>query len=297
MQAFVLFTGILVFLFFQFTKPPIHYNKANLTKLEASDTYRPKVDAIKEEFTGVFEEKQQEVLKLVEAQKQQDQAAIQTATVKVKDLNEKELALRDDLDGLINDYSAETGKVLEPNDKDYVFITFVVNYLPRGMIGLLLAVIFCAAMSSIASELNALATTSVIDIYKRSMAADKSDGHYLRVSKLLTIGWGALVIFFASFILLFENLIQAVNIVGSLLYGTILGIFIVAFAFKKVSATPVFISALIGEAVVLAVYFIDRADNMEDLGFLWLNPIGAGTVVLCSLILHGLIGKRLKVNS
>ncbi len=291
MQAFVLFTGILVFLFFQFTKPPVHYNKANLNKLEDSDTYRPKVDDIKEEFTGVFEEKQQEVLKLVDAQKRQDEVAIQAATEKVKDLNDKELALRKDLDGLIDDYSAETGKALEANDKDYVFITFVVNYLPRGMIGLLLAVIFCAAMSSIASELNALATTSVIDIYKRSMATNKSDGHYLRVSKVMTVGWGALVIFFASFILLFENLIQAVNIVGSLLYGTILGIFIVAFGFKKISATPVFISALIGEAVVLFVYFSDRADGVEDLGFLWLNPIGAGTVVLCSLILSVFIGK------
>lgn len=294
MQGFVLFTGILVFLFFQFSKPPIHYNKANLNKLEASDTYRPKVDDIKTEFDGVFQEKQQAVLQLVEAQKQQDDQAIQTATAKVKDFNDKELALRADLDGLIDDYAKDTGKALEANDKDYVFITFVVNYLPKGMIGLLIAVILCAAMSSIASELNALATASVIDIYKRSLAEDKSDSHYLRVSKILTVAWGALVIFFASFILLFENLIQAVNIVGSLLYGTILGIFIVAFGFKKVSATPVFISALIGEAVVLFVYFYDRADGVEDLGFLWLNPIGAGTVVLFSLVLQMLIGKKVE---
>ncbi|MEZ4934763.1 MAG: sodium:solute symporter [Saprospiraceae bacterium] len=294
MQGFVLFTGILVFLFFQFSKPPIHYNKANLNKLEASDTYRPKVDEIRAEFDGVFQEKQQAVLQLVEAQKQQDDQAIQTATARVKDFNNKELALRSDLDGLIDDYAEETGKALEVNDKDYVFITFVVNYLPRGMIGLLIAVILCAAMSSIASELNALATASVIDIYKRSLAKDRSDSHYLRVSKILTIAWGALVIFFASFILLFENLIQAVNIVGSLLYGTILGIFIVAFGFKKVGATPVFISALIGEAVVLFVYFYDRADGVEDLGFLWLNPIGAGTVVFFSLLLQMLIGKKVE---
>jgi SSS family transporter len=294
MQGFVLFTGILVFLFFQFSKPPIHYNKANLNKLEASDTYRPKVDSIRAEFDGVFQDKQQAVLQLVNAQKQQDDQAIQTATARVKDFNNKELALRSDLDGLIDDYAEETGKALEVNDKDYVFITFVVNYLPRGMIGLLIAVILCAAMSSIASELNALATASVIDIYKRSLAKDRSDSHYLRVSKILTIAWGALVIFFASFILLFENLIQAVNIVGSLLYGTILGIFIVAFGFKKVGATPVFISALIGETVVLFVYFYDRADGVEDLGFLWLNPIGAGTVVFFSLLLQMLIGKKVE---
>jgi len=286
MQAFVLFTGILVFLFFQFTKPPVHYNKANMVKLEESDRYRPKMEEIEQEFDGLFQEKKQEVLRLVDAQKRQDETAIQTATNKVKGLNDQEFALRSKVDGLINDYASETGKEMEANDKDYVFITFVVNYLPRGMIGLLLAVIFCAAMSSIASELNALATTSVIDIYKRNLVPGKSDDHYLRVSKIMTVGWGAIVIFFASVILLFENLIQAVNIVGSLLYGTILGIFMVAFAFKKVSATPVFISAIIGEAAVLFVYFFDRADGVEDLGFLWLNPIGCGVVVLCSLFLN-----------
>ncbi len=292
MQAFVLFTGILVFLFFQFTKPPVHYNKANLTMLEESDTYRPKVEDIKQEFDGVFNEKQQEVLKLVDAQRRQDDNAIQSAKSSVINLNDKELKLRNDVDELIDSYAADTGKELEANDKDYVFITFVVNYLPRGMIGLLLAVIFCAAMSSIASELNALATTSVIDVYKRSLVKDASDEHYLKVSKGLTFAWGALVIFFASFILLFENLIQAVNIVGSLLYGTILGIFFVAFGLKKIGGTPVFISALIGEAAVLTIFLYDRADGVEDLGFLWLNPIGCGVVVFFSILLHQFFKKK-----
>ncbi len=292
MQAFVLFTGILVFLFFQFTKPPVHYNKANLALLEQSDTYRPKVNEIKQEFDVMFEEKQQAVLDLVNAKKQKDETGIQENTAKVAGLNDKEMVLRSQLDDLIDGYSKETGKVLEANDKDYVFITFVVNYLPKGMVGLLIAVIFCAAMSSIASELNALATTSVIDIYKRSMVKDASDDHYLKVSKVMTVGWGALVIFFASFILLFENLIQAVNIIGSLLYGTILGIFMVAFAFKKVGGTPVFISALIGEVVVVYIFWYDRLDGVEDLGFLWLNPIGCGVVVLCSLLLHLFLKKK-----
>lgn len=270
----------------------MHYNKANLSILENSETYRPQLDNIKREFDGVFAEKQQAVLNLVDAQKQEDVDAIETARANVMALNGQELALRQDVDRLVESYSLESGIKLESNDKDYVFITFVVNYLPKGMVGLLIAVIFCAAMSSIASELNALATTSVIDIYKRNLAPNKTDGHYLRVSKVLTIAWGSLVIFFASFTLLFENLIQAVNIVGSLLYGTILGIFIVAFGFKKVNATPVFISALIGEAVVISVYLSDRADGVEDLGFLWLNPIGAGTVVLCSLLLHAVSSRR-----
>ncbi|HFA47700.1 MAG TPA: sodium:solute symporter [Bacteroidetes bacterium] len=292
MQGFVLFTGILVFLFFQFTKPPVHYNKSNLARLEESNTYRPKVENIKQEFDAVFKEKQEAVLSLISAKKEGSKTAVQTAQAKVMDLNGQEKALRSQVGELIEGYSKESGKTLEANDKDYVFITFVVNYLPRGMIGLLIAVIFCAAMSSIASELNALATTSVIDIYKRSIVPGASDVHYLKVSKAMTIGWGALVIFFASFILLFENLIQAVNIIGSLLYGTILGIFVVAFAFKKIGGTPVFISALIGEAAVVFIYFYDRMDGVEDLGFLWLNPIGCGVVVLFSFILHGLIGKK-----
>ncbi len=292
MQAFVLFTGILVFLFFQFNKPPVHYNKANLALLEESDTYRPKVNEIKQEFDAMFEEKQLAVLDLVNAKNQKNEAAILANEAKVVDLNDKEKSLRSQVDNLIDGYSKETGKQLEANDKDYVFITFVVNYLPKGMVGLLIAVIFCAAMSSIASELNALATTSVIDIYKRSIVKNASDNHYLKVSKAMTIGWGSLVIFFASFILLFENLIQAVNIIGSLLYGTILGIFMVAFVFKKVGGTPVFISALIGEAVVIYIFWYDRLDGVEDLGFLWLNPIGCGVVVLCSLLLHLFLKKK-----
>jgi solute:Na+ symporter, SSS family len=175
---------------------------------------------------------------------------------------------------------------MESNDKDYIFITFVVNYLPKGMIGLLLAVIFCAAMSSFASELNALATTTVVDIYRRSMVKEATDRHYLSTSKWLTLGWGALVIFFASITLLFENLIQAVNIVGSLLYGTILGIFVVAFAMKWIRGTAVFIAGLIGEAVVLATYFMDKSDGVEDIGFIWLNPIGCFVVMGAAAVLQ-----------
>ncbi len=292
MQYFVLFTGIMVFLFFLFVKPPVHFNKANLQNLESAEAYKPQLDQLKQQHDAVFKQKETEVRNLVGAMRNDDQTAIATATENVKNLNQQDLQIRTEVDGLIKAHATETGKKVETNDKDYIFITFVVNYLPKGMIGLLLAVIFCAAMSSIASELNALATTTVVDIYRRSLVQEASDHHYLSVSKWLTVGWGALVIVFASITLLFENLIQAVNIVGSLLYGSILGIFMVAFMLKRVGGTAVFISAIIAEAVVISVYWWDKMDGKEDLGFLWLNPIGCGVVVICSLLIQLFLGKN-----
>lgn len=293
MQWFVLFTGLMVFLFFQFTEPPVHFNKGNLTMLEKSEKHKPQLDSLKSKHTAIFSQKQTEVKALVNALHSDNTTQIATAKTKVADLTEQEVAVRGQVDDLLRQYDAENDQVrIEPNDKDYVFITFVVNYLPKGMIGLLLAVIFCAAMSSIASELNALATTSVIDIYRRSIRPDAPDQHYFGVSRWLTIGWGALVICFASVTLLFENLIQAVNIVGSLLYGTILGIFVVAFAMKWIRGTPVFIAAILGEAIVLAVYFMDKIDGKEDIGFVWLNPIGCLSVMAAAAILQVVLPKE-----
>ncbi|MBK8562877.1 MAG: sodium:solute symporter [Saprospiraceae bacterium] len=298
MQWFVLFTGLMVFLFFQFTEPPVHFNKANLTMLEKSEKYRPQLDDLKQQHTAVFQQKQVEVKALVSALHTEDAAQIAAAKTKVADLTAQEVAVRGQVDDLLRQYDADNDQVkIEPNDKDYVFITFVVNHLPKGMIGLLLAVIFCAAMSSIASELNALATTSVVDIYRRSLRPDAPDKHYFGVSKWLTIGWGALVICFASVTLLFENLIQAVNIVGSLLYGTILGIFAVAFAMKWVRGTAVFIAAIVGEAVVLSVYFMDKMDGKEDLGFIWLNPVGCLTVMAVAAVLQFFLPKKLEASA
>jgi solute:Na+ symporter, SSS family len=298
MQWFVLFTGIMVYLFFQFTEPPVHFNKTNLNMLEASAKFQPQLDSLKQQHTTIFAQKQTEVKGLVDALHTEDAPQIAAAKEKVAALNIQELKVRSQVDDLLRQYDTENDKVkIEPNDKDYVFITFVVNYLPRGMIGLLLAVIFCAAMSSISSELNALATTTVIDIYRRSMRKDAPDHHYLGVSKWLTIGWGALVICFASVTLLFENLIQAVNIVGSLLYGTILGIFAVAFMMKRIGGTAVFIAAIIGEATVLSVYFLDKMDGKEDIGFVWLNPIGCLTVMAAAALLQAIIGKKKAISA
>ncbi|MCD8574134.1 MAG: hypothetical protein LRY28_01255 [Erysipelotrichaceae bacterium] len=160
------------------------------------------------------------------------------------------------------------------------------NYLPRGIVGLLLAVVFSAAWSSTASELSALATTTVVDIYRRSFAKEKTDKHYLRASKFFTALWGLIAIVFAMTAGLAENLIQFVNIIGSLFYGTILGIFFVAFFMKNISGNAVFIAAIIAEAIIIAIY------NFGDIAFLWLNPIGCGLVMALAFVLEMIIGKK-----
>jgi len=165
------------------------------------------------------------------------------------------------------------------NDTDYIFISFVMRNLPRGLVGLLLAVILCAAMSSTASELTALGATSVVDFYRRSFRPDASDRHYLRVAQLFTAGWGVLAVLFAVSASLVDNLIQAVNILGSLFYGTILGLFLLAFFFVRVSATAVFIAALLSETAVIVVWLT------TGIGFLWFNVIGCAIVIAAALAL------------
>lgn len=292
MQYLVLFTGVMVFIFFQFVKPPIHFNKANLEKLEKAEAYQPQYDSLKQQYDAVFEKKQVAIYDLVGAMRRDNPAAIEQAKATVMNMEAQDRQIRARVDGLLTNIAEDRGATVEPNDRDYVFITFVLNYLPKGVVGLLFAVIFCAAMSSTASELTALSTTTVVDIYRRSLRPDESDEHYLKVSKGFTFAWGAIAIMFAAIASLFENLIQAVNIVGSLLYGTILGIFLVAFFFKRITATPVFIAGIIAEAAVVAIYFWDQSDGVEDIGFLWLNPIGCFIVIFCSFILQALIGRK-----
>ena len=178
-------------------------------------------------------------------------------------------------------------------DDDYIFITFVTNYLPIGLIGLLLAVIFSAAMSSTSAELNALASTTTVDIYKRNIKKDGDDNHYLIRSKAFTFMFGILAIIFAVMADLFDNLIEAVNILGSLFYGTILGVFLVAFFFKKVKGNTVFIAALISQAIIIILYTLNRYEVI-DLAYLWYNLIAPGLVIGFALVIEGL-SKKVKV--
>ena len=278
MQFFVLFTGVLVFIFFQFEKPPLHFNNANVAVVQSSE-YADEYKVIESEYNSVFEQKEAAVYTLVDAIKTENEAAISTAQLGVNNLLAAEKALQKQAEEVI----LKADNKLETRDTDYIFITFIMNYLPIGMVGLLIAVIFSAAMSSTSSELNALATTSVIDIYRRSIAPDKSDSHYLTASKSLTVIWGLVALTFATFASLFDNLIEAVNIVGSVFYGTILGIFVVAFFMKKIKGNAVFYAAIVAEIMVITIFILDKYEYI-NLAYLWLNFIGCLLVMIFALL-------------
>jgi Na+/proline symporter len=286
MQFLVLFVGILVFVFFQFYQPPIHFNSANLEKLENTE-YADDLADLQAQHNTLFLTQQGEVRALMDAIDMENEPAIATIQERLTALRETDKELRTATKDLI----LQADPASKIKDTDYVFITFVTEYLPVGLVGLLLAVIFSAAMSSTASELNALATTTVVDLYRRSLVKDKSDRHYLNASKAFTVVWGGIALIFAATANLFENLIQAVNIIGSLFYGAILGIFVVAFFMKKVGARAVFIGALIGEAIVLVIFTLNST-GVINIAYLWLNLIGCVLVMGIAWILEQVIPKR-----
>ncbi|MCB0662596.1 MAG: sodium:solute symporter, partial [Saprospiraceae bacterium] len=293
MQFLVLFVGILVFVFFQFVKPPLHFNTANVENVEKSEYYAD-YQQLEKEHEEVFQLKETAIRDLIQAIDSDEETAIVAAQSNVEALANQEKELQSKADEII----LKANDKAETKDQDYVFISFVINYLPIGLVGLLLAVIFSAAMSSTASELNALATTTVIDIYRRSVAQHKTDHHYLLASKWLTIIWGVLALAFAETASLFENLIQAVNIVGSLFYGVILGIFMVAFFMKRVKGNAVFVAAILGEAVVVAGFIMDNMGILK-IGFLWFNLIGCIVVMILAGIIQELFfnGKSKEVTA
>ncbi len=279
MQFLVLFVGILVFVFFQFTKPPVHFNENNIEKVENS-IYASELRDLETAYADVFDNKQQEIRSMINAIDADATAEAESARVRVQDLLSEERSIQSQVDELILKVDDEA----ETKDDDYVFITFITRYLPVGLIGLLLAVIFSAAMSSVASELNALATTTVVDMYRRLIVTKATDQHYLQASKWMTIGWGVVALIFAYFASLFDNLIEAVNIIGSIFYGPILGIFAVAFFFKRIRGTAVFGAALISQGIIFYIY------GFYKLAYLWLNPIGCFLVIIFSFLLHMLMG-------
>ena len=232
--------------------------------------------ALQSRYDQAFAAKRTAVHSLTTALDAGSAPAIKAATAAV-------LGPQKEIDGIRSEVR-KTIKAVDPkmetNDADYVFISFVLHYLPHGLIGLLIAVIFCAAMSSSASELNALGSTTVVDFYRPLLHPNASEAHQLFVSKLLTAAWGGVAISFALFANLVENLIQAINILGSIFYGSILGIFLVAFFFRFVRGTAVFVAALISQALVIALFY------GSSIGYLWFNVIGCFTVLALSAALQ-----------
>ena len=260
-QFFILLLGVIVFVFYQYETPPIHFNSKNIIEIKKSK-YANDYFHVEKEYILTQDKKHEILLNPIFFENKK----LKKDYLKLELNNRKQ---REEVNSLI----LKNNKNASINDKDYVFITFIINHLPNGIIGLLLAVIFAAAMSSTASELNALSATTLIDLYKRH-TPNLSTNHYVNMAKLFTLMWGVIAIIFASFGNLFENLIQLVNIIGSIFYGTILGVFLVAIFFKKIESNPVFYAAIISELIVISCYLVDL--YLFDLfGYLWLNVIGS----------------------
>lgn len=290
MQFIILFIGVMVFVFYQFVQPPIFFNKVEKQKTEQS-VYAAEFKTIENQYTEVFNEKKQEIKKLVNAVNAENDAAVLEAKSSVLALQDETNRLRDEAKKVIK----KASPTAETNDKDYIFMTYVMDFLPIGMVGLLFAVMFSAAMSSTSSELNALASTTTIDLYQRSINKNATDTHYLKSSKWFTLLWGVLAIVFATYASLFENLIQAVNLLGSLFYGTILGIFIVAFYVKFIKGNAVFYGAILAELCVVYIHHLNEkaiAPSFLTMGYLWYNMVGCGLVVLFGLVLEFGFGKK-----
>jgi Na+/proline symporter len=285
MQYSILLVGIMVFVFYQFTQPPIFFNQAGLNKGYDSK-YETELRTLESEHTAVFEKKREAIHNLVNAEESGNKVEVEKFSEIANNLNLEQIALETEATELLQKVDPD----IYEKDADFVFITFVLNYLPHGLIGLLMAVIFSAAMSSTSSELSALGSTSTIDFYKRMINPDGSDKHNVFMSRLFTVFWGILALLFAIFASQLDNLIQAVNILGSVFYGPILGIFIVAFAVKFVKGNAVFIATLVSEIFIIFLYFMTRSGSLE-LGYLWLNPIGAFLVVFIAMIVQLLMPK------
>ena len=274
MQFFILFTGVMVFVFYVFHPAPLHWNSANLAAAHELDrtSVTRELEQIHDETLA---ERKQAAEDLLAAWRGDDAASAESSLARLERLERRDGELR----GQLAQHLAALDPGAEPNDKDYIFITFVMDHLPVGIIGLLLAMIFCAGMSSTSAELSALATTGTVDVLR----AERTDAGAVRATQIATVLFGLLALGFAALFSLFENLIQAVNILGSLFYGTILGIFLVAFFVRHVQATAVFAAALVAQATILVIHFTD-----VDVAFLWYNLIAPAIVVALAIAFQAL---------
>lgn len=283
MQFFILLIGVMVFVFFQFNPVPLNFNPNNKTIVEHS-IYKKEYDVLEQKLSKLAEDKKEINLLYIDHLNQNyDNPILRKELVA---LSSKENDLRDEAREVIQKADNKS----ETNDKDYVFIHFILHYLPKGLIGLLLAVILSAAMSSTASGISALASTTAIDIYKRNVKETKSEKHFVSATKFFTILWGLIAILFACIGTLFENLIQLVNIVGSIFYGTVLGIFLVGFYIKFVRAKAIFWGAVISQLLIFYIYYLGKVS------FLWLNFIGAMLTIVLSILIQIMVKSESEIT-
>ena len=271
MQFFILFIGIMVFVFYQFNPSPLNFNPQGKIIISNS-SYENEYKQLEENLQKNFDERTFILNDILSKDKIE-------VKEKIDNLNYEEKIIRDRAKILIGKAAKDKNEKVETNDKDYVFINFILKNLPKGLIGLLLAVIISAAMSSTSSEINALATTTSIDILKRNFS-HVNDDNIVFFTKLMTLFWGVCAIAIACVAYLADNLIQLVNIIGSIFYGNVLGIFLIAFFLKALKSNAVFIGAIITQIIIIIAWFYDW------MPFLWLNVFGCVMVILISFIIH-----------
>ena len=276
MQFFILLVGVMVFVFYQFNEAPVNFNPT-ATEVVLNSEYADEYKALQEEQKQIFRDKQNIINSFTNSNNPE-------ATKYISAANAANDELRQEARNLIDKASKSENIKVESNDKDYVFIHFILNNLPRGLIGLLLAVILSAAMSSTASELNALGSTTTMDLYKRN-TSEKTEEQMVKASRWFTFLWGLIAIGVACVANLAENLIQLVNIIGSIFYGNVLGIFLLAFFFKFIKGNAVFVAALITQVAVIALYLLDEYEYI-NLPFLWLNFVGCAIVIAIACLLQ-----------
>ncbi len=278
MQFVILFTGAMVFVFFTFTQPPVVFQREALEKARGDARYA----AVKQRFDERFEERQRAAWELIEARRKGDKPALSERAAQFRAAHAQLEAARKDGLNLAREASGDPGL----NDTNHIFLTFVTRHMPAGLVGLIMAAIIAAAMSTISAEINSLATVSVIDVYRRHVKKEASDRHYLAASRIATAAWGAYAIVTAQYAKNLGSLIVVVNQLGSLFYGSLLGVFVLAFFFKRVRGTAAFAGVVCGQAAVFAAHLFTKT------AFLWYNAIGCVTVVASALLLSAVADRN-----
>ena len=284
MQFFILFIGILVFIFYQFNAPPIFFNNVEVNRIKNSE-YKDEFAKLETDYSKAHIEKRTHINNLMEAVRLKDEQAVNLQRANLVESEKKALEIRKSAIGLME----KNHQNADPNDSNYIFLTFVMQHMPVGLVGLIFAIVFMASMGSTASGLNSLASTTIVDFYKRKMRPSQTDRNYLHASRWATAAWGVFCVVVALYAGKLGNLIEAVNVLGSLFYGTILGIFITAFFIKRVRGSAVFYAALAAEAFIVYAWITDLT------AFLWLNVIGCLLVMVISVIIE-FVMKRIKMN-
>ena len=281
MQAFILLLGVLIFVFYQFEQPPVYFNRTAWQEAVSHDR-SGSLRAAEGRFQAAHAEEARNLAAWVNARSRHDPEGATRAQEAVRRAHDEVARARAEASRELSKVTAKAGA----NDSDYVFITFIVDHLPHGLIGLLVAAFFAAALSSKAGELNALGSTTTIDFYRPLVSRSGSDAHHVLASRVFTAAWGLVAVGFALFATLTENLIQAVNIIGSLFYGVVLGLFLIAFFFKRIGGTAAFWSAILGQIVVLVLFWT------LSISYLWYNVIGCVACIVLGLILQAFLPAR-----